>query len=266
MFAPFPARPCDYLVLAYEGVRLAALWRVPQDGASWSSNLKNIRDDVDARRAAFTIRWAKLPILSSDHYFEVKAFFRRFPHVVLREWLGPARQHKDGRKIEGENEAAWHDAVRGIIQGFLAVHPELPEDSRRKLLTCLALEPNGDASAGLVDTLRSVGHCDPVLMGRLIYLWLSSDPPPQSLLRAQVRAVLIQSMNESKLHQELVVFTGCDEYFLKAILDSGIASVACPAQDDLTKANLKCALTVQPFRELLFLRIVDTYLMPSGNR
>ena len=267
MFAPFPAQPCDYLVLSYEGVRLGTWWLVPkEDGASWSRNLMNIRDDVDARRAAFTIRWAKLPILSSNHYFEVRAFFRRFPHIVLREWLGPAGQHKDGRKNEGENEAAWHDAVRAVIQGFLVVHPGLLQDTGRKLITCLALEPSGDATAGLLDTLRSVGHCDPILMGRLLCLWLSSAPPPQPRLREQVRAVLTQSMDEPKLRQELEVFTGCDEYFLKTMLDSGIASVANPAQDELTKVNLKCSLTVQPFRELLFIRIVETYLKPASTR
>ena len=103
-------------------------------------------------------------------------------------------------------------------------------------------------------------------MGRLLNLWLTSDPPPQPRLREQVRTLLVQSLDETRLYLELESFTGCDEYFLKAILDAGVSSVMHPAQDDRTKANLKCSLTVPSFRELLFLRIVDAKLKPASSR
>ena len=263
LFDPFPSCPCDYLVLTYEGARLAAWWRAPKNNASWSSNLANIGDDEAAKRAAFTMRWARLPILGISHFTDVSAFFRRFPHVVLREWLGSVKQHDDGRKNERENTDAWRDAVRTLIEGVQVIHAGLTPDERHKLLTCVAREPVGDPVAGLLDTLNEVGRCDPILMGRILNLWLTSDPPPPPLLRRQVRTLLVQSLDEPRLHLELESFTGCDEYFLKAVLDAGVSSVMNPTLDAIKTANLKCSLTVPPFRELLFLRIVNAQLHPG---
>lgn len=262
MFSPFPAENCDYLVLAYAGVRLATWWRVLKHGDdnSWSSNLAQIRDDQDARRAAFTIRWAKLPILSGDYYHDVKAFFRRFPHVVLREWLFGHKERSDGRKIEGENTEAWHDAVRAIIQGYQSGHNELSVEAKLKLLQCLGNNEAGDANAKVLDTFRFVGECDPVLMGRMIQYWLTTNPAP--VVKGMMRGALLNDIEtEDQMMKDLVYATqGTDESFLNGILMIGVKAVSDPALGDRDKANLKSALTLAPFRQLLCLRIVTQWL------
>ncbi len=262
MFAPFPAQPCDYLVLAYSGVRLATWWRVPTpaDGSSWSSNLAELRDDVDARRAAFTIRWAKLPILSGHHYHQVKEFFRRFPHIVLGEWLCGCKERKDGRKIEGENTEAWHDAVRAIVQGYQIEHDDLKTETKQKLIQCLPGQPADDVNAKTLDTFKTVGACDPVLMGRMIRWWRQTSSAQG--ITGTMRALLLQGfgsvdamMNELQSHTP-----GIDDGFLQSIIELGITAVSAPIWDERSKLNLKSALTIVPFRRVLYRRIVEHYL------
>lgn len=262
MFAPFPAKPCDYLVLAYAGVRLATWWRVLKDGDSWSSNLSEIRDDVDARRAAFTIRWAKLPILSSHHYHQVKDFFRRFPHIVLGEWLCGCKERKDGRRIEGENTEAWHDAVRAIIQGYQIEHTELKTETKQKLIQCLPSQTTDDVNAKALDTLQAVGTCDPVLMGRMICYWLTTEAAVQNR-RNMGSMLLINQQPMQKLHDSLKnLAPHTDEVFWERLFDSGIKAVTNPALNPLENNNLKSALTVAPFRHLLYRQIV-THFLPT---
>ena len=262
MFAPFPDQLCDYLVLAYAGTRLATWWRVPKkDGSSWSSNLAEIADDVDARRAAFIIRWAKLPILSKHHYFHVKEFFRRFPHVVLGEWLCGYEEREDGRKIEGENPEAWHDAVRAIIQGFQISHDELTTEMRQKLIHCLAQQDAQEASAKALDTFRSVGICDPVLMGRMIQYWRSIVT--EHGIAGQMRTSLLHGLGTSVTMMEKLqsLLPLSDEFFLDGIIKAGIKAVTNPALDNRDKQNLKSALTIPSFRRILYRRIVEQYLL-----
>ena len=260
MFAPFPAQPCDYLVLAYAGARLATWWRVLKDGSSWSSNLTEIRDDVDARRAAFTIRWAKLPILSGHHYHQVKEFFRRFPHIVLGEWLCGCKERKDRRKIEGENTEAWHDAVRAIIQGYQIEHDELTTETKQKLIHCLPCQATDDVNAKTLDTFQAVGACDPVLMGRMICYWLTTEAAVQNR-RNMGSMLLINQQPTQKLHDSLKgLAPDTDEVFLERLFDSGIKAVTNPALNSLENNNLKSALTVAPFRHLLYRRIVTQFL------
>ncbi len=262
MFAPFPAQLCDYLVLAYAGVRLATWWRVPQDGGSWSSNLAEIRDDVDARRAAFTIRWAKLPILSGHHDHQVKEFFRRFPHIILGEWLCGCKERKDRRKIEGENTEAWHDAVRAIIQGYQIEHDELTTETKQKLIQCLPRQLTDDVNAKTLDTFQAVGACDPVLMGRMICYWLTTDAAVQNR-RNMGSMLLINQQPIQRLHDSLKSLApNIDDVFFERLFDCGIKAVTNPALDPLENNNLKSALTLAPFRQLLYRKII-THFLPT---
>ncbi|MCB1228458.1 MAG: hypothetical protein KDK99_21805, partial [Verrucomicrobiales bacterium] len=224
MFAPFPSQPCDYLVLAYAGVRLATWWRVPKngDGESWSSNLAEIRDDVDARRAAFTIRWAKLPILSGHHYHQVKEFFHRFHHIVLGEWLCGCKERKDGRRIEGENTEAWHDAVRAIIQGYQIEHDQLGSESKQKLIQCLPSQPTDDVNAKTLDTFQAVGACDPVLMGRMIRWWKQTGAAQG--VAGTMRALLLHGLetNETMMDKLQYDAPGVDDGFLESVIAVGV--------------------------------------------
>lgn len=264
MFSPFPHQPCDYLVLAYAGTRLATWWRVPKDRNdrdSWSNNLAEIKDDVDARRAAFTIRWAKLPILSNDHYRHVKEFFRRFPHIVLGEWLCGFKKHKDGRKIEGENTEAWYDAVRAIIQGYQIEHDDLTTDKKHKIIQCLPNQTNDDVNAKTLDTFKAVGACDPVLMGRMIRIWSSTQPVLQ--IKNSMKGALINGCNLEK-HDMISlksVTQGADEHFLESIVALGLKAVCDPALDEREKSNLKSALTVISFRRILYRKVIEKYVV-----
>ncbi len=261
-FSPFPTEDCDYLVLAYAGLRLATWWREMKYGndSSWSSNLAEIRDDPDARRAAYTIRWAKLPILNGDHYHDVKVFFRRFPHIVLREWLFDHKERTDGRKVEGENTEAWHDAVRAIIQGYQIDHIEISSEKKLKLLQCLGNNEADDANAKVLDTLLSVGKCDPVIMGRMIQFWLTTNPAP--MVKGMMRGALLQGrLPEEQMMKDLVYATqGTDEEFLNGIVKIGVKAVSNLALDERDKVNLKSVLTLAAFRQLLYRRIVTKWL------
>ncbi len=262
MLAPFPAQPCDYLVLAYAGVRLAAWWRIPKDGSCWSSNLAEIKDDVDARRAAFTIRWAKLPILSNKHYYyHVKEFFHRFPHIALAEWLCGSKERKDGRRIEGENTEAWHDAVRAIIQGYQIEHDDMTTETKLKLIHCLPKPHADDVNAKALDTFQAVGACDPVLMGRMIHWWSHTDAAIGII--GQMKALLLppEFPTSANLMKELQsALPGVDDGFLQSIINVGIGAVNTPVLDDRCKQNLKSALTISSFRRLLFRHIVEQSL------
>ena len=268
VFAPFPAEDRDYLVLAYAGVRLATWWKVVKypNFNSWSSNLAQIHDEPDARRAAFTIRWAKLPILSGDHYRDVKAFFRRFPDAVMGEWLCSPKERTDGRKIEGENTEAWHDAVRAIIQGYQIDHREISDDLKLKLLHCLGVSGTGDIHAKVLDTFRGIGKCDPVLMGRMIQFWLTTNPAP--MVKSMMSGALLQGIEpEEQLMQDLVYSTqGTDEEFLNGIVKIGVKAVTQPVSEDRDKVNLKSALTLAPFRQLLYRRIVTQWLPTNTHK
>lgn len=260
MFAPFPDQTCDYLVLAYAGVRLATWWRVPHNGSSWSSNLAEIRDDVDARRAAFTIRWAKLPILSSHHYHHVKEFFHRFPHIVLGQWLCYPKERKDGRRIEGENTEAWHDAVRVIIQGYQIDHAQLTTEQKQKLIQCLPSLPTDDENAKTLDTFQAVGTCDPVLMGRMIRWWKQTGSAQGAA--GTMRALLLHGSesNEDLMSRLQYDAPGVDDGFLRSVIDIGVKAVSGQALDERCRINLKSALTIKSFRRALYRRIVEHYL------
>ncbi len=268
MFAPFPVEDCDYLVLAYAGVRLATWWRVVKrpNFNSWSSNLAQIHEEPDARHAAFTIRWAKLPILSGDHYRDVKAFFRRFPDAVMAEWLCRHKEQADGRKIEDENTEAWHDAVRAIVQGYQIDHPEISGEKKLKLLQCLGGNGTGDIHAKVLDTFRGVGKCDPVLMGRMIQFWLTTNPEP--MVKSMMCVALLQGIEQDdQLMKDSVYSTqGTDEEFLNGIVKIGIKAVTHPVSEDRDKVNLKSALTLAPFRQLLYRRIITLWLPTNTHK
>lgn len=257
MFSPFPDVSCDYLVLSFEGVRLATWWRVPNDGSSWSSSLAEVRDDVDARRAAFTIRWAKLPILSRHHYQDVKRFFLRFSHVVLGAWLNEPKMRTDGKRIESENTEAWHDAVRAVIQGYQVAHAETTDEQRFKLLECVTSDGCTERNARVCDTLKAVGHCDPLLMGRMISHWASTTDAHNN--RKNMRGLLLQhEPDEDDLNEQLRVLTPqvSDDFFQK-LLAAAVRAVSDPALDDTNKNNLKAALTIRPFRQLLYRNVIN---------
>ncbi len=262
IFAPFPIEDPDYLVLAYAGMRLASWWRVANypNVNSWSSNLEQIHEEPDARHAAFTIRWAKLPILSRDHYRGVKVFFRRFPDAVMGEWLCSPKERTDGRKIVGENTEAWHDAVRAIIQGYQIEHPEISGGVKLKLLHCLGANGTGNVHAKVLDTFRGVGKCDPVLMGRMIQFWLTTNPDAK--VKGQMSGPLLKDIQpEERLMKDLVYLTqGTDEEFLNGIVKIGVKAVTQPVSEDRDKVNIKSALTLAPFRQLLYRRIVTKWL------
>lgn len=261
MFDPFPNQSCDYLVLAYAGERLATWWRVPKEGSSWSNNLAEVSDDVDARRAAFTIRWAKLPILSQLHYYHVRDFLRRFPHVVLGEWLCGPKVRKDGRRIAAENTEAWHDAVRAVIQGFQIEQAELSTEKKLKLIHCLPSLPTDDVNAKTLDTFQAVGACDPVLAGRMIRFWLSTQPTQH--IRKSMIGALLNGHKSLELEMECLknATQGADDHFLQSIVAAGVRAVCDPALEDREKWNLKSALTVAPFRRILHRKIVEKFLV-----
>jgi hypothetical protein len=230
------------------------------NGSSWSSNLTEIRDDVDARRAAYTIRWAKLPILSSHHYHQVKEFFRRFPHIVLGEWLCGSKERKDERKIEGENTEAWRDAVRAIIQGYQIEHDELSTETKQKLIQCLPSQQTDDVNARTLDTFQAVGACDPVLMGRMIRWWRQTNAAQG--VASTMRALLLHGLatNEDMMTKLQYAAPGVDDGFLESVIDVGINAVNTQALEERCRHNLKSALTIEAFRRILYRRIVEQYL------
>ncbi len=262
-FSPFPEHPCDYLVLAYAGVRLATWWRVPNDGQSWSSTLVQIQDTEDARRAAFTIRWAKLPIASRHHSQDVQGFFQRFPDIVLVEWLSAPQSSNEGQMFDGEDADAWRDAVRTVIQDYRVHESTLGVVTKQKLIRCLPGNADATPESQIVHTLKRVGACDPVLMGSMLCYWKSmrsvvTDRPAQSRMRQQL-------LDGSALANEMMtslcaMAPNTDEAFLQSVFKVGVSAVTSSVPQERDKHNLKSALTMAPFRRLLFRRIVEHYL------
>jgi hypothetical protein len=263
LFSPFPEQPSDYLVLAYAGVRLATWWRVPKDGNSWSSNLAMIQETADAKRAAFTIRWAKLPIASRHYSQHVKEFFRRFPDVVLGEWLCAPQSSNKGQVFDGEDADAWRDAVRTVIQDYRLHESSLGVVTKQKLIRCLPENVEATPESQIMHTMKRVGACDPVLMGSMLCYWKSlrsvvSDRPAQSRLRQQLLEGLA-SANEM-MAGLIAMAPETDEIFLQSIFKIGVGAVTSSVPQERDKHNLKSALTMAPFRHLLLRRIVEHYL------
>jgi hypothetical protein len=263
MLSPFPEQPCDYLVLAYAGVRLATWWRVPKDGSSWSSNLAMIQETDDAKRAAFTIRWAKLPIVSRHYSQHVKEFFRRFPDAILAEWLCAPQSSAEGQIFDGEDADAWRDAVRTVIQDYRVHESALGVVTKQKLIRCLPKNADATPESQIVHTMKCVGACDPVLMGSMLCYWKSlrsvvSDRPAQIRMRQQLLEGLAPA-NEmmANLYAEA---PETDEIFLQSIFKIGVSAVTSAVPQERDKHNLKSALTMAPFRHLLFRRIVEQHL------
>lgn len=263
MFSPFPAQPCDYLVLAYAGVRLATWWRVPNDGSSWSSNLAMIDEAEDAKRAAFTIRWAKFPIASRHYSQHVKEFFRRFPDVVLAEWLCAPQTSNEGQVLDTEDSDAWLDAVRTVIQDYRVHESTLGVVSKQKLIRCLPGSADATPESQIVHTMKRIGTCDPVLMGSMLCYWKS------------LRGIVWDRPAQSRMHQHLLeglapademraslcaMAPNTDEAFFQSVFNVGVNAVASAVPQERDRLNLKSALTMKPFRRLLFRRIVEQYL------
>lgn len=263
LFSPFPEKPSDYLVLAYAGVRLATWWRVPKDGSSWSSNLAMIEETEDAKRAAFTIRWAKLPIASRHYSQHVKEFFRRFPDAVLAEWLCAPQSSNEGQVFDGEDADAWRDAVRTVIQDYRVHEPTVGVVTKQKLIRCLPENVEATPESQIMHTMKRVGACDPVLMGSMLFYWKSlrsvvSDHIVQSRMRQQLLEGL--APKNEMLASLCAMAPNTDEAFFQSVFNVGVSAVTSSVPQDRDKHNLMSALTMTPFRHLLFRRIVEHYL------
>ena len=84
--------------------------------------------------------------------------------------------------------------------------------------------------------------------------------------RQMMRAGLLRDMKaDDELKRDLqatVPHTSGDGFFWgqKGLIDSGMNAVIYPVPDERTKLNLKAALTIKPFRQLLCQSIINRFL------
>ena len=251
----FPDEPCDFLFLAYQGVRLGGWWREETPHRPrWSAVLAEIEDDDAARRAALAMRWGKLPILAGSARADVQEFARRHPAIVLRAWL--VDSGKVGLLTLPEIDEPWLGAVRGVFRGFKPAD----ECEALELAECLHRDPASQCERLVLDTLERLGPVDPILMGRIAREWIRFAQPAfnvrQSMWAEMKYEWPLEADSVSKLAMTMRVNDGfLDDHFLETVLlADGLRAARGEAPHQ--PHNLNLALSVRSFRDLLVSRIV----------
>ncbi len=251
------ARPL-VIAIAYNRVRLGAWWE-----NDWTYML--LQNTQDVKTKATMLRWFQLPILSDLSRAQVRQFVDHSGSTILPIWLSNAPLQLDLRWTGADEQ--WLASVRILFRRW---QPD--EMAARQLVTQL-----GGSDENLEDPLLRTAwrlmRVDPLLMGKVLQPFVSNAYLPQfgtSAVRKLFRTLLstlAEALNENDLQQkktELMKSTSdtmgyVDPYFIRrGLLEPALRAFNRSTITPLEENNIALALSIEPFRRLLGIRVLES--------
>ena len=255
------ARPL-VIAIAYDGVRLGAWWE-----DNWSNILQR-QQEQDIQTVATMLRWFQLPILSERDLPRIQQLVQQAGSQILPLWLSDALSHSHLRWA-GEDDR-WLSAVR------IAFKHWWPSDmAARRLVTQL-----GGTDENLEESLTRAAwrllRVDTLLMGKMLQKFVPTVYLPQfgvkvtQLLFRTLVSTLAGSASDHETQQQknaLLETTsdtmGIDVNFIRrGLLDPALRMFQRKSTTAMEENNIALALSIEPFRRLLGIKILE-YLAQS---
>ncbi|MGZ3615414.1 MAG: hypothetical protein ACXWOL_00270 [Ktedonobacteraceae bacterium] len=250
------ARPL-IIAIAYQGVRLGAWW-----DSNWTYML--LQQTQDVKTKATMLRWFQLPILSDHSRAQVRQFVERFGRTILPIWLSDAPLQDNLRWTDTDDQ--WLTSVRTLFSRW-----KPNEMSARQLVTQL-----GGTDENLVELIFRTAwrllRVDPLLMGKVIQPFVLNVYLPQfgpsetRKLFRNLLSMLAEVANENDLYQKKTDLMKAisdtmgyvDLNFIRrGLLDPALSAFSSKGIEPIQENNLALALSIEPFRRLLAMSVLE---------
>ena len=261
--ADYPGESCCVAV-SYHGTLIGAWWPYT------ASSIGAVGADSALATAAM-LRWIHAPVLDSGWLNAVQSFAWQYPAQALAAWL------RDGglpvglaHRVASEQ---WGAVVREVFGGWEPDHYAAQE-----VISVLGDGASDDEQVS--ESLHLLLREDPLLMGRVAKAWIGADGlGAQRISRDRRRFIerlrflfagisvggnRMISFQQQRLEQgrldELLNAAagemGVDRGYVDRVVGRVLGPLGYGHLDDMNRSNAETALNVQPFRELLGLRIL----------
>jgi len=247
------------LAISYDGVRQGARW-----DANWSRILREMPGKEPLVIAAM-LRWFHLPILSNSFRIDVQQFAYGYPAEVLGAWIDDVGvlsglQHSD-------SSDGWFSAIRTIFGQW---QPDAA--TAQSIITQLGGDPvKTEWLEVLTNAVWKLLRVSPLLMGRVIQLWIDEICIPQggmrdtgTLLNLLLFGVAGVTTNEALLRKiesmkaEVAKNKDVDSAFVeKALIQRAISILQGQVVSVADEHNIAAVLNEGAFRRLLSVRILE---------
>jgi hypothetical protein len=243
--------------IAYNGVRLGACWE-----NNWSSLLRR-QDALDMKTVAALIRWFQLPVLSEQHLSRVRKLVQQAGSYILPVWLSDTPTEPSLHWTSGDEQ--WFATIRVIFKDWQ------PGDmaARRLVMQLGGMDENLDEP--LLRTVWRLLRIDPLLMGKVLHMYVSNVYLPQygtnatETLFRNLITTLAEAVNEQDIQrQEDALLLTISEtmgyvdinFIRRGLLEPALQVFQKKHVKHLAENNIALALSVEPFRRLLSIRIL----------
>jgi hypothetical protein len=255
------------IAIAYDGVRLGAWWE-----DSWSNVLQH-QQTQDLQTVATMMRWFQLPILSDRDLPQVQQLVQQAGSRILPLWLSDTLSHPHLRWVSEDER--WLSAIRIVFKNWG------PSDmAARRLVTQL-----GGTSEHLEEPLTRTAwrllRVDPLLMGRIlqkfvreVYLPQFGVKGTQSLFRTLVSTLAESASDQEVLQQKNALLETTSDtmgsidtnFIRRGLLDPALRLFQRKATTSIEENNIALALSIEPFRRLLGIRILEYIAQSVATR
>ena len=251
------ARPL-VIAIAYHGVRLGAWWQ-----NDWTDML--LGDMQDVKTKATMLRWFYLPILNDLSCTKVRQFVERSGSSILPVWLSDTpllnKLHWSGADDQ------WLASVRTLFSRWRP--GDMPA---RQVVTKLG--GTGENLDELIfRTAWRLLRVDPLLMGKVLQPYISNVYLPQfgpvktrelfrSLLKTLAEAVNEYDVQQKKsdLMKEISDTMGYVDlnFIRRGLLEPALQAFNRRSIEPIQENNLALALSIEPFRRLLAMSVLES--------
>jgi hypothetical protein len=246
------------IAIAYKGVRLGAWWE-----NDWISLLQQ-QNPQQIKVVATMLRWFQLPILSEHSLLQVQHLVQRSGSVILPIWLSDALPQFNLHWAGVDDQ--WLSAVRAVFKQWR------PGDmAARRLVTQLG-GTDENLEEPLLRTAWRLTRVDPLLMGKVMQRFVSNVYLPQfgpSSTRKLFRTLLstlAESTNENDIQQKKTALLEAtsdtmgyiDPNFIRrGLLEPALRAFNRKTITPLEENNIALALSIEPFRRLLGINVLE---------
>ncbi len=260
LYLPYSVTQPLVIAIAYDGVRLGTWWH-----AEWYNVLQ--QDNVqDSKRVAAMLRWFQLPLLSDRWFSQVQRFSCSHGSSVLPPWLSDDLPPIDLRWVAIDDH--WLSAVRTVFKNWR------PGDmATRKVVRQLG-GTSETSEELLLRTAWRLLRVDPLLMGKVVLSYVVNVCLPQfgvGSTRTFIRTIssaFAHSVHDSDadlqrkkalLLEEVSDTMGyIDTNFIRrGLIEPALQVFQGRNLTMLNENNITLALSIEPFRRLLGIQILE---------
>lgn len=250
------ARPI-VIAIAYSGRRLGAWWE-----NNWTDLLQH--QSQDNKTKATMLRWFQLPILNDSSCLLVRGFVEQYGSTILPIWLSdvPLLDHLDWSIADEQ----WLSAVRILFSRWR------PNDWATRRLVGQLGGMDEHLEEPMLQTAWKLLRIDPLLMGKVLQRFVTDVYYPQFGISAtrelfkMLLSMLTEATDSNNLFQRKSTLMGeisdtmgyVDLNFVRrGLLEPALSIFNRKAIPSIQENNLALALSIEPFRRLLGINILE---------